>query len=94
MCTQDDTFDSDFTVRGNLRQTGRYYRPRPDALADRIDALLEQFGLTEYADAKPETLSGGYRRRLMIGSDLLRARSRRHLRGSGVARPRSRSRTG
>lgn len=66
VCTQDDTFDSDFSVRGNLEQTGRYYRPRPDALASRIDALLEQFGLTEYADAKPETLSGGYRRRLMI----------------------------
>src|SRR6187431_2899578 len=28
VCTQDDTFDSEFTVRGNLIQTGRYYRPR------------------------------------------------------------------
>ncbi len=27
VCTQDDTFDSEFTVRGNLVQTGRYYRP-------------------------------------------------------------------
>ena len=66
VCTQDDTFDSEFTVRGNLEQTGRYYRPRPTDLAPRIEALLERFGLDEYADQKPETLSGGYRRRLMI----------------------------
>lgn len=66
VCTQDDTFDSDFTVRGNLEQTGRYYRPRQADLPARIDALLKQFDLEPYADQKPETLSGGYKRRLMI----------------------------
>ncbi|MES2468488.1 MAG: ABC transporter ATP-binding protein [Verrucomicrobiota bacterium] len=66
VCTQDDTFDSDFTVRGNLEQTARYYRPKIEGLAARIDALLEQFGLTEFANHKPDTLSGGYKRRLMI----------------------------
>jgi len=66
VCTQDDTFDSEFTVRGNLVQTGRYYRPRPSDLDTRIEQLLDQFGLRQYADASPETLSGGYRRRLMI----------------------------
>jgi lipooligosaccharide transport system ATP-binding protein len=66
VCTQDDTFDTDFTVRGNLEQTARYYRPRIENLPERIRALLDQFGLTEYAESKPETLSGGYRRRLMI----------------------------
>ena len=66
VCTQDDTFDSEFTVRGNLVQTGRYYRPRPDGLDERIEALLDQFGLRQYADVSPETLSGGYKRRLMI----------------------------
>lgn len=66
VCTQDDTFDPDFTVRGNLLQTGRYYRPRPADLHARIDALLKQFGLDAYADQKPDTLSGGYKRRLMI----------------------------
>ncbi len=66
VCTQDDTFDSDFTVRGNLEQTARYYRPKIEDLAARIDALLEQFGLTEFANHKPDTLSGGYKRRLMI----------------------------
>ncbi|MEM9020594.1 MAG: ABC transporter ATP-binding protein [Planctomycetota bacterium] len=66
VCTQDDTFDTDFTVKQNLVQTGRYYRPRQQELPERIERLLDQFGLREYADASPETLSGGYRRRLMI----------------------------
>jgi lipooligosaccharide transport system ATP-binding protein len=66
VCTQDDTFDSEFTVRGNLVQTGRYYRPRQGDLLTRIDALLERFGLEPFANQKPETLSGGFKRRLMI----------------------------
>lgn len=66
VCTQDDTFDTDFTVRGNLEQTARYYRPGIPDLGNRIEALLAQFGLTEYADSKPDTLSGGYKRRLLI----------------------------
>ena len=66
VCTQDDTFDSEFTVRGNLIQTGRYYRPPQPDLSKRIDELIERFGLGPFADKKPETLSGGYKRRLMI----------------------------
>ncbi len=66
VCTQDDTFDSEFTVRGNLVQTGRYYRPRQADISERIDALIEQFGLGPFANQKPETLSGGFKRRLMI----------------------------
>jgi len=71
VCTQDDTFDSDFTVRGNLEQMSRYFRPRPSALQVRIAALLERFGLDRSADAKPELLSGGYRRRLMLARALV-----------------------
>lgn len=66
VCTQDNTFDADFSVKQNLVQTGRYYRPRLAGLAARIEVLLDQFGLREYAGASPETLSGGYKRRLMI----------------------------
>ena len=66
VCTQDETYDGDFTVRGNLLQGCRYYRPMIENRDERVDEILEMFGLTEYADAKPETLSGGYRRRLMI----------------------------
>jgi lipooligosaccharide transport system ATP-binding protein len=66
VCTQDDTLDGDFTVRGNLIQAARYYRPRIPNLTARIDHLLGQFGLLPFADQKPETLSGGFKRRLMI----------------------------
>ena len=66
VCTQDDTFDSEFTVRGNLVQTGRYYRPRQADLLERIEVLLKQFGLDAFANQKPDTLSGGFKRRLMI----------------------------
>lgn len=71
VCTQDDTFDADFSVRGNLEQTARYYRPVIPDLRRRIDELLQRFGLMSYADALPETLSGGYRRRLMIARAVL-----------------------
>ncbi|MEM0896104.1 MAG: ABC transporter ATP-binding protein [Verrucomicrobiota bacterium] len=66
VCTQDETYDGDFTVRGNLVQGCRYYRPIIENRDERVDEVMETFGLTKYADAKPETLSGGYRRRLMI----------------------------
>ena len=66
VCTQDDTYDSEFTVRGNLVQTGRYYRPRQPDLPARIDRLIEQFGLGPHADQKPDRLSGGFKRRLLI----------------------------
>ncbi len=71
VCTQDDTFDSEFTVRANLVQTGRYYRPRQTDLLARIDALIERFGLGPFANQKPETLSGGYKRRLMIARSVV-----------------------
>ncbi|HCK80452.1 MAG TPA: hypothetical protein DIC59_03175, partial [Candidatus Competibacteraceae bacterium] len=69
--TQDDTFDNDFTVRGNLEQVSRYFRLRPTALKGRIGELLERFGLDRYANDKPEILSGGYRRRLMLARALV-----------------------
>jgi lipooligosaccharide transport system ATP-binding protein len=66
VCTQDDTLDEEFTVEQNLRRFAGYFRPRVDNLESRIALLMEQFGLNEYADHKPPTLSGGFRRRLMI----------------------------
>ncbi len=71
VCTQDDTFDADFTVRGNLVQTGRYFRPRQPDLIARIESVLDRFGLREFADQKPDTLSGGYKRRLMIARSVI-----------------------
>jgi lipooligosaccharide transport system ATP-binding protein len=71
VCTQDDTFDADFSVEQNLTVAAGYFRPRPTDLARRVPELLARFELTAYAKDKPETLSGGYRRRLMIARALV-----------------------
>src|SRR5919201_3258135 len=71
VCTQDDTFDGDFTVRQNLEIAATYFRPRPTHVQRRVDELLERFALATYAADKPEALSGGYRRRLMIARALV-----------------------
>jgi lipooligosaccharide transport system ATP-binding protein len=71
VCTQDDTFDGDFTVEQNLAIAASYFRPRPTDLERRLPELLERFDLSQYASQKPETLSGGYRRRLMIARALV-----------------------
>jgi lipooligosaccharide transport system ATP-binding protein len=71
VCTQDDTFDGDFTVEQNLTIAATYFRPRPTDLERRVPELLERFELGPYAAQKPEILSGGYRRRLMIARALV-----------------------
>src|SRR5262245_19431920 len=71
VCTQEDTFDGDFTVRENLTIAATYFRPRPSDVEGRVDELLERFGLAPHAGALPETLSGGFRRRLMIARALV-----------------------
>src|SRR5262244_2254015 len=71
VCTQDDTFDGDFTVRQNLEMAARYFRPRPLEVRRRVNELLERFALVPYAGDKPEALSGGFRRRLMIARALV-----------------------
>jgi lipooligosaccharide transport system ATP-binding protein len=71
VCTQEETFDTDFSVRDNLARFSRYFRPRPEHLAQRVADLLARFDLARHADAKPDTLSGGYRRRLMIARALV-----------------------
>jgi lipooligosaccharide transport system ATP-binding protein len=71
VCTQDDTFDGDFTVEQNLTIAASYFRPRPTDLARRVPELLERFELGPYARQTPETLSGGFKRRLMIARALV-----------------------
>lgn len=66
VCTQDDTFDADFTVEQNLLVAASYFRPRPPAVRQRIAELLRRFDLGGFADVRPDALSGGFRRRLML----------------------------
>ena len=62
--------DGDLTGRENLRLFARLHRVRGPA--GRADELLERFGLTEAADRKASTYSGGMRRRLDLAASLIR----------------------
>jgi lipooligosaccharide transport system ATP-binding protein len=66
VCTQDDTFDGDFSVEQNLLVAATYFRPRPANLRERVEELLTRFELKPFARVRPETLSGGFKRRLML----------------------------
>ena len=52
-CTQDNTFDSEFTVRGNLVQTGDTTARGRMIYQKRIDQLIERFGLGPFANQNP-----------------------------------------
>ncbi len=66
---QEITFDPFFTVREILRQQSGYYGLlKNDAW---IDALLEKLGLADKADEKVSGLSGGMKRRVLIGQALV-----------------------
>jgi lipooligosaccharide transport system ATP-binding protein len=71
VCPQEDTLDTELTVRENLYIYGRYFGiPRKEVRA-RVDELLEFVQLTEKADAMVEDLSGGMKRRLTIARSLI-----------------------
>ncbi|MFD8816469.1 ATP-binding cassette domain-containing protein [Streptomyces sp. NPDC059627] len=62
--------DGDLTGRENLRLFARLHRVRGPN--DRAAELLDRFGLTEAADRKAATYSGGMRRRLDLAASLVR----------------------
>jgi len=71
VCPQDDTLDTELSVRENLLVYGRYFGlPRRDVAA-KADELLEFFQLHEKAEARVESLSGGMKRRLTIARSLV-----------------------
>jgi lipooligosaccharide transport system ATP-binding protein len=68
---QEDTLDLELTVRENLLIYGRYFSlPRP-LIRARADELLAFVQLTDRADDRVDTLSGGMRRRLAIARALI-----------------------
>jgi len=69
--SQANTLDRSLTVWENLYYHGRFFGvPRPRART-RADELLEQFALTERADAMVFHLSGGLAQRLMLARALV-----------------------
>jgi lipooligosaccharide transport system ATP-binding protein len=69
--TQLDTLDPDFTCAENLLVYGRYFGLSDASIRQRIPDLLEFSSLTAKANAKPNELSGGMKRRLSLARALV-----------------------
>ena len=68
---QQDTLDSELTVRENLEIYGRYFGLSRREVGRRADELLEFAQLSERANDQVEPLSGGMKRRLTIARSLI-----------------------
>ncbi|WP_327290622.1 ABC transporter ATP-binding protein [Streptomyces sp. NBC_01198] len=68
---QDDTLDTELTVRENLLVYGRYFGLPRAVIRERAAQLLDFARLADKADEQVEALSGGMRRRLTIARSLI-----------------------
>jgi lipooligosaccharide transport system ATP-binding protein len=68
---QQDTLDTELTVRENLLIYGRYFSLSRAECARRADELLDFAQLTERANDQVEHMSGGMKRRLTIARSLI-----------------------
>ncbi len=68
---QDLAIYDDLTARENLSFWGQMYGLSGKALKARIDEVLEQIGLSDKANKRIKTYSGGMKRRVNIGVGLL-----------------------
>ncbi len=68
---QQDTLDTELTVRENLLIYGRYFGLTRAEIARRADELLDFAQLTERGSDQVEPLSGGMKRRLTIARSLI-----------------------
>jgi lipooligosaccharide transport system ATP-binding protein len=71
VCPQEDTLDTELSVRENLLIYGRYFGIPRRTVAERADELLEFFQLAERHRDKVDNLSGGMKRRLTIARSLI-----------------------
>jgi daunorubicin resistance ABC transporter ATP-binding subunit len=62
--------DEELTGRENLEMVGRLYRLSGSEARTRADDILDRFQLTDAADRRVSTYSGGMRRRLDLGASL------------------------
>ncbi|NNC39368.1 MAG: ATP-binding cassette domain-containing protein [Acidimicrobiia bacterium] len=63
--------DEKLTARENLEMFGRLYKMPKTARRRRVEELIDQFRMTEYADRPVSTYSGGQRRRLDVVAALI-----------------------
>ena len=72
---QQNNLDRSLSVRQNLLFHASYHGVPADARQRRADALLEQFGLADRPDGRPDDFSGGQIQRMMIARTLMHAPS-------------------
>jgi lipooligosaccharide transport system ATP-binding protein len=68
---QEDTLDTELTVRENLLIYGRFFGLPRDVIRERTTRLLNFVQLSDRADDQVEPLSGGMKRRLTIARSLI-----------------------
>jgi ABC-2 type transport system ATP-binding protein len=71
--TQDLALYPDLSARENLRFFGRLYDLSGPTLRDRVEEVLQAFGLADRADERAGTLSGGMKRRLNLAVAVVHA---------------------
>ncbi|WP_439623315.1 ATP-binding cassette domain-containing protein [Gemmata sp.] len=69
--TQDLAIYPDLTPRENLRFFGKLYGLGGTALESRVDAVLAEVGLTDRANDRAGTFSGGMKRRLNLAAAVI-----------------------
>ncbi len=70
-CPQKINLDNDLTVEQNLRYAGRYMGVSDKLIEQQLQKCFELYGLQNYIKAKPDTLSGGYSRRVLLARALM-----------------------
>ena len=70
-CPQRPNIIDQLTVRQNLTFAGNYFEIPKKEITKRVDELIEKYEFKSYADEKPDTLSGGYKQRLLIARSLI-----------------------
>jgi ABC-2 type transport system ATP-binding protein len=68
---QENAAEIFLTVRDNLLTFARFHGLAGKDLRDRVDRVMDQFGLTADASRKAMDLSGGFRRRIQVAKALL-----------------------
>jgi ABC-2 type transport system ATP-binding protein len=69
--TQELAIYSELSARENLVFFGKLYNLRGDDLKKRVDEVLEFVGLSDRADQRASTFSGGMKRRLNLGAAIV-----------------------
>lgn len=70
-CAQKQNLAEHMTVKEHLEFAGRYFLMPSDEITQRVNELVQLFGLDNYLNQHPSELSGGYKQRLLIARSII-----------------------